>query len=78
MSLVTQVVLRKDDKLYINDGIYGSFDELTLPGWTADYPRARVLRSDAEGPRARSCAARRRRSASTARPAIRSMCCRAR
>ncbi len=37
MSLVTQVVLRKGDKLYINDGIYGSFDELTLPGWTADY-----------------------------------------
>jgi ornithine decarboxylase len=38
ISLVTQVVLRKDDKLYLNDGIYGSFDELTLPGWTADYP----------------------------------------
>jgi ornithine decarboxylase len=38
LSLVTQVVLRKGDKLYINDGIYGSFDELTLPGWTADYP----------------------------------------
>ena len=38
VSLVTQVVLRKDDKLYLNDGIYGSFDELTLPGWTADYP----------------------------------------
>ena len=43
VSLVTQVVLRKDDKLYLNDGIYGSFDELTLPGWTADYP-LRVFR----------------------------------
>jgi ornithine decarboxylase len=46
VSLVTQVVLRKDDKLYLNDGIYGSFDELTLPGWTADYP-LRVFSLDA-------------------------------
>jgi len=38
MSLVTRVNLRKGDTLYLNDGIYGSFDELTLPGWTADYP----------------------------------------
>ena len=31
VSLVTQVVLRKGDKLYINiDGIYGSFDELNF------------------------------------------------
>jgi ornithine decarboxylase len=36
LSLITQVFLRKGDKLYINDGIYGSFDELTLPGWSAD------------------------------------------
>lgn len=48
MSLVTQVVLRKGDKLYINDGIYGSFDELTLPGWTTDY-RLRVFALDAQG-----------------------------
>jgi ornithine decarboxylase len=48
VSLVTQVVLRRDDKLYLNDGIYGSFDELTLPGWTADYP-LRVFRSDGTG-----------------------------
>jgi ornithine decarboxylase len=48
LSLVTQVVLRKDDKLYINDGIYGSFDELTLPGWTADYP-LRVFSIDEAG-----------------------------
>ncbi len=38
MSLVTQVVLRKGSSLYMNDGTYGSFDELTLPGWTGDYP----------------------------------------
>ena len=38
MSLVTQVILRKTNSLYINDGTYGSFDELTLPGWTGDYP----------------------------------------
>jgi ornithine decarboxylase len=48
VSLITQVVLRKDDKLYLNDGIYGSFDELTLPGWTADYP-LRVLSLDNSG-----------------------------
>jgi ornithine decarboxylase len=48
LSLVTQVVLRKGDKLYINDGIYGSFDELTLPGWTADYP-LRVFAIDGAG-----------------------------
>src|SRR3954447_507251 len=48
VSLITQVVLRKDDKLYLNDGIYGSFDELTLPGWTADYP-LRVFTLDANG-----------------------------
>jgi len=48
VSLVTQVVLRKDDKLYLNDGIYGSFDELTLPGWTADYP-LRVFALDGLG-----------------------------
>ena len=48
VSLVTQVVLRKGDKLYINDGIYGSFDELTLPGWVADY-HLRVFALDAKG-----------------------------
>ncbi len=48
ISLVTQVVLRKDGKLYLNDGIYGSFDELTLPGWTADYP-LRAFSLDANG-----------------------------
>lgn len=48
VSLVTQVVLRKGDKLYLNDGIYGSFDELTLPGSTTDY-RTCVFTLDAEG-----------------------------
>jgi ornithine decarboxylase len=48
MSLITQVVLRKGDSLYLNDGVYGSFDELTLPGWNADYFH-RVLTLDAKG-----------------------------
>ena len=48
MSLITQVILRKGDRLYINDGVYGSFDELTLPGWNADYP-VRVFTLDAKG-----------------------------
>lgn len=48
MSLVTQVILRKNDSLYINDGVYGSFDELTLPGWNADYVH-RVFARDANG-----------------------------
>lgn len=48
VSLITQVVLRKGDKLYINDGVYGSFDELTLPGWTGDYS-ARTFGVDKRG-----------------------------
>jgi len=47
LSLITQVVLRKGDRLFINDGTYGSFDELTLPGWNADYPN-RVFTVDAK------------------------------
>ena len=31
-SLVVQVQLRKDDQLYINDGIYGSLSELVTAG----------------------------------------------
>jgi len=42
VSLITRVILRRDDQLFLNDGIYGSFDELAVPAWTADYPR-RVL-----------------------------------
>jgi ornithine decarboxylase len=37
VTLIVQVILRKGDSLYLNDGVYGSFDELTLPGWTAEY-----------------------------------------
>jgi ornithine decarboxylase len=48
VSLITQVVLRRGDRLYINDGIYGSFDELTLPGFDAEYP-SRVYTVDAKG-----------------------------
>lgn len=48
VSLVTQVVLRKGDKLFLNDGIYGSFDELTLPGSTTDY-RTSVFALDVKG-----------------------------
>lgn len=48
VSLITQVILRKGDMIYINDGIYGSFDELTLPGWTADY-HTRVFALDTKG-----------------------------
>jgi ornithine decarboxylase len=48
VSLVTQVILRKGDTIYINDGTYGSFDELTLPGWSADYP-VRVFSLDTAG-----------------------------
>jgi ornithine decarboxylase len=47
LSLITQVVLRKGDRLFINDGTYGSFDELTLPGWNADYP-TRVFTVDSK------------------------------
>jgi ornithine decarboxylase len=48
MSLVTLVVLAKGSSLYMNDGTYGSFDELTLPGWTGDYP-VTAWRLDAKG-----------------------------
>jgi ornithine decarboxylase len=42
------VVLAKGASLYMNDGTYGSFDELTLPGWTGDYPVS-AWRLDAKG-----------------------------
>lgn len=48
MSLIAQVILRKGEALYLNDGVYGSFDELTLPGWNADY-FIRTYRGDAKG-----------------------------
>ena len=42
MSAVTEVLLRKDDRLYINDGIYGAFWELRFDAHER-YP-ARVFR----------------------------------
>jgi ornithine decarboxylase len=48
LSLITQVILRKGESLYMNDGVYGSFDELTLPGWTGDYVH-RVFTTDPKG-----------------------------
>jgi len=38
ISLVTQVVMRRDDRLYMNDGIYGSFDEQRFTSFDEDYP----------------------------------------
>ncbi len=38
LSLVTQVVMRRSDRLYLNDGIYGSFDEQRFPGFDENYP----------------------------------------
>ena len=38
ISLVTQVVMRRGDRLYLNDGIYGSFDEQRFISFDEDYP----------------------------------------
>lgn len=38
LSLVTQVSLRREQTLYINDGIYGSLNEYALKNWPARYP----------------------------------------
>jgi ornithine decarboxylase len=38
ISLVAQVVLRRGDRLYLNDGIYGSFDEQRFVSFDEDYP----------------------------------------
>lgn len=42
LSLLAQVILRKGDKLYLNDGVYGSFMEAKIPGALLQYP-ARAL-----------------------------------
>lgn len=39
VTLVCRVILRRGDQLFLNDGIYGNMDELSLSGWTAEYPR---------------------------------------
>lgn len=47
MSAITQVIRRKEGRIYINDGVYGSFDEMTLPDWNIDYPRRVYMRTGA-------------------------------
>jgi ornithine decarboxylase len=48
ISLVTQVVLRRGDRLYLNDGIYGSFDEQRFTSFDEDYPPGAIT-LDAKG-----------------------------
>ncbi len=48
ISLVTQVVLRRGDRLYLNDGIYGSFDEQRFASFDEDYPPSAIT-LDAKG-----------------------------
>ena len=48
LSVVTQVSLRRDHTLYINDGIYGSLNEYALQNWPARYP-ARVFTTAPNG-----------------------------
>jgi ornithine decarboxylase len=38
LSIITQVSLRRDHTLFINDGIYGSLNEYALPNWPVRYP----------------------------------------
>ena len=42
ISLVAQVVLRRGDRLYMNDGIYGSFDEQRFVSFDEDYPPSAI------------------------------------
>jgi ornithine decarboxylase len=47
VSVVTQVSLRRDHTLFINDGIYGSLNEYALKNWPVRYPlRVYTLLSD--------------------------------
>ena len=48
ISLVTQVVMRRGDRLYLNDGIYGSFDEQRFISFDEDYPPSGIT-LDAKG-----------------------------
>ncbi len=38
LSVITQVSLRRDHTIFINDGIYGSLNEYALPNWPVRYP----------------------------------------
>ncbi|MBP6012374.1 MAG: type III PLP-dependent enzyme [Alphaproteobacteria bacterium] len=40
LSVVTQISLRRDHTIYINDGIYGSLNEYALKNWPVRYPLA--------------------------------------
>lgn len=48
VGLITRIIMRRGDKIYLNDGVYGSFDELTLPGFDAEYP-FEVFSPDGDG-----------------------------
>ena len=48
ISLVTRVLMRRGDRLYLNDGIYGSFDEQRFAGFDEDYPPT-AISLDAKG-----------------------------
>lgn len=48
VSLATRVLMRRGDRLYINDGIYGSFDEQRFAGFDEDYPPT-AMTLDAKG-----------------------------
>ena len=48
IALVTQVVMRRGDRLYLNDGIYGSFDEQRFTSFDEDYPPS-ALTLDSKG-----------------------------
>jgi len=48
ISLVAQVVMRRGDRLYLNDGIYGSFDEQRFISFDEDYPPSGIT-LDAKG-----------------------------
>ena len=48
ISLVTQLVMRRGDRIYLNDGIYGSFDEQRFAGFDENYPPTAIT-LDAKG-----------------------------
>ncbi|MEQ1866717.1 MAG: ornithine decarboxylase, partial [Micropepsaceae bacterium] len=48
VSVITQISLRRDHTLFINDGIYGSLNEYALKNWPVRYP-LRVLTSAGDG-----------------------------
>ena len=54
LSLVTQVMMRRGDRLYINDGIYGSFDEQRFVSFDEDYPPTAITLSATQKARALS------------------------